>query len=281
MFTGSKLNLFLQVTGRRPDGYHTLNTLFWPLDTPSDVLNIEFEATEGVSLDCTELPNSAEENLAFRAANVYAQYTGISPSWHIELKKSTPIAAGLGGGSADAAAVLKILNSHYALVSPKELVSMALKLGADVPFFLTNRPALATGIGEILTLLEPPLTLPPLVLVFPKFPVTAKWAYQHKLPPTPGNLELLLSGLRSGNPDIIGHGLHNDLSPALYKKFPMLRMIKQQMLTAGAAGVEITGSGSSIFAVAHNRQEQENIAAAISQNFTGVQIFQLDETIIK
>ncbi|MFA7231232.1 MAG: 4-(cytidine 5'-diphospho)-2-C-methyl-D-erythritol kinase, partial [Victivallaceae bacterium] len=133
--TPSKINLLLKVTGRRADGYHELNTLFVPLKTPSDTITLEFSLDNGVSVDCSdESVPSGKDNICAQAANAYAEKTGISPGWKIHIDKHIPVAAGMGGGSSDAAAVLNLLNNHYRKLSPSELAKLAVAIGADVPF---------------------------------------------------------------------------------------------------------------------------------------------------
>ena len=157
MESGSKINLFLRVTGRRADGYHTVETLFLPLKSPSDELTIDFDAAPGITFDCGVPALAGSTNLAYRAAELYAGESGIAPSWSIRLEKRIPVAAGLGGGSADAAAVLTLLERHCGAFGAERLARLARRLGADVPFFLYRRPMVGRGVGDELTALEAPL----------------------------------------------------------------------------------------------------------------------------
>lgn len=252
---GGKINLRLKVTARRPDGYHELDTIFCPLEFPFDRVGIDFDAVKGISLFCNS-PETGDErsNLAFRAAERYAERSGIVPQWKISLEKGIPVAAGCGGGSSDAAAVLTLLNRHYRRLSENELAELALTLGADVPFFLKRRPLRATGIGEQFEEFPLPEKMPEIMVVYPGFPVSAKWAYQAL------ETQYIGAGKTIAPADYLAafadpeHAdwdelLRNDLAFALWEKFPLLRMLKQFISEHGAWGVQISGSGSSLFAL--------------------------------
>ena len=246
-----KVNLYLKVTGKRPDGYHELSTLFLPLSGPADEVTLE-PGPPGIELVSDF--RAEGDNLMLRAARRYAERAKLEPAWRLTLVKNIPVAAGLGGGSADAAAVLRLLNERYRALDPSALTALAAELGADVPFFLEPGAAVASGIGDRLTPLGaiPPL---PLVLVNPRFPVSARWAYQALDPARigaegTGRLERLVAAVKRGDPAAAAAELCNDLAPALYRKFPLLRELRDFLLAEGALGSEITGSGSTIFAVA-------------------------------
>ncbi|MBE6392375.1 MAG: 4-(cytidine 5'-diphospho)-2-C-methyl-D-erythritol kinase [Lentisphaerae bacterium] len=252
---GGKINLRLKVTARRPDGYHELDTIFCPLEFPCDRLGIDFESAKGISLLCNS-PEAGDErsNLAFRAAERYAEVTGISPQWQISLEKNIPVAAGCGGGSSDAAAVLTLLNDRYQQLSDTALAELALTLGADVPFFLKRRPLRATGIGERFEEFPLPEKMPEIMVVYPGFPVSAKWAYQALETQyigvgkmiTPADYLAAFADPGDADWDEL---LRNDLAFALWEKFPLLRLLKEFIAERGAWGVQISGSGSSIFAL--------------------------------
>jgi 4-diphosphocytidyl-2-C-methyl-D-erythritol kinase len=179
----AKINLWLEVIRKREDGYHDLSTLMLPVGI-YDTLELESCERAGIHLECSNpgIPADAS-NLAWRAAEAFFGAVGVGGGVHIRIRKQIPVAAGLGGGSADAAAVLLALNRMHGngLAAPR-LVALAHALGADVPFFLYQRPALATGIGELLDSVE---GLPdyPLVLVKPPLEVSTRWVYQSLKPP--------------------------------------------------------------------------------------------------
>jgi len=274
----SKINLYLKTLRRRPDRYHEIETLFLPLDAPADRITLDFTDAPGIRV-ASSLPGLPEnlENLAGRAALAYADMAGISPAWSIRIEKVIPVAAGMGGGSSNAAAVLRLLNDHYAKLPEKDLAALALTLGADVPFFLQGRVAVATGIGEIFRYPAGELTAPPLLLVNPRFPVSSKWAYCNIDPvhigaDHSGKLDRLLAALRNNDPQGVAENLHNDLAFALYRKFPLLSILRDFMLEHGALNAEITGSGPSLFAVCPTASAVASLKTALSGAFESITI---------
>ncbi|MBS1371820.1 MAG: 4-(cytidine 5'-diphospho)-2-C-methyl-D-erythritol kinase [Lentisphaeria bacterium] len=275
----SKINLYLKVLNRRPDRYHELETLFLPLDTPADRIVLDFDEKPGIRVTSTtqDVPENLE-NLAGRAALAYSDMAGVAPRWTIRIEKEIPIAAGMGGGSSNAAAVLRLLNKHYGRLSGEELAALALALGADVPFFLHGLPAVATGIGEVFRYPEGRLIAPPLLVVNPHFPVSAKWAYTHLDPERigpdgSGRLARLIDALRRNDPKGVAANLHNDLAFALYEKFPLLALLRDFMRENGALNAEITGSGPSLFAICANADERDELAGALSGAFRSITVF--------
>ena len=249
--SGSKINLYLRVTGRRADGCHNIETLFLPLASPSDRVEVDFAAAPGLSLDCGAPALSGSSNLAYRAAELYAAESGIAPSWKIFLEKRIPVAAGLGGGSADAAAVLTLLERRFGALGAERLKRMALRLGADVPFFLYRSPMVGRGVGDELTPLGEPLPKLYILLVNPGFPVSAKWAYRHCTAGAGDEpaLERLLAALAAHDLDATAANIRNDLAPALWKKFPLLGVIRDELAELGAVATEVSGSGSTLFSL--------------------------------
>jgi 4-diphosphocytidyl-2-C-methyl-D-erythritol kinase len=278
MNTPSKINLFLKVTERCENSYHNINTLFMPLSNPADEIKINFEGTQGISIICDapEVPCD-ERNLCCKAASKYAESCGITPSWEITIVKNIPVAAGMGGGSSDAAAVLRILNERYNKLDENELAAIALQCGADVPFFLSPRPAFARGVGDILK--YPELDFPeiPLLLINPGFPVSAAWAYKDlsldNIGEVPADYEQKLSdALQKADLGKLSSLIHNDLATACYEKFPILRILKAELLASGAAAVEITGSGPTLFALCESKEKRDEIAKSFKQNYPQMKI---------
>ena len=278
--TGCKINLFLRVLGRRADGYHWLETLFLPLREPSDTVTADFAAPPGIALETSgpEL-GDAKENLAYRAAEASAARAGVAPAWRIRLEKRVPVAAGLGGGSADAAAVLKLLEARYRRLGDGELRIVASRLGADVPFFLDPVPSVGRGVGGELTRLD--FALPPLafVLVDPGFPVSAKWAYRQLagIPAGGGTLDELLRALRAGDPGAVARAVRNDLAPALWKKFPLLECLRVELTAAGALAVEVSGSGPTLFSLFPGREAAEKAGREMKAKFPSCGVFVVDK----
>jgi 4-diphosphocytidyl-2-C-methyl-D-erythritol kinase len=252
LLSPAKINLFLSVTGRRPDGYHVLSTLMVCIDI-YDRIVLTF-AGHDIRLTC-DTPGIPEDesNLAFRAAllfqNAYRQHRGHSPftGLAIQLHKTIPAGAGLGGGSGNAATVLKALNRQVKdPLSPEHLSALALKLGADVPFFMVGQPAVATGIGEQLAP-WPGLRSYPLVVVFPGGGLATAEIYR-SLNLRLTNCEKKLKGfpLKHGMFDAAVH-LCNDLESVAMQRCPDIALIKKELNRLGALGALMSGSGSSVF----------------------------------
>ncbi|ADK84097.1 4-diphosphocytidyl-2C-methyl-D-erythritolkinase [Desulfarculus baarsii DSM 2075] len=242
----AKVNLSLRIIGRRADGYHELLTLMQPLSL-ADEVSVELRAG-GVALACDD-ERLIENNLMTRAAEAYFAALGAPPGVRLGLKKRIPVAAGLGGGSSDAAAVLLALNAlHGGALDPARLVALAAGLGADVAFFLAGQTALCSGVGEIVH----PLPVFPLlhyVVVNPGFAVPTAWVYKQ--------FDLSWTSQNNCNKIIClpcaGHALCdilvNDLEGVTLTAYPQLVDVKRALAEAGAVGALMSGSGPSIFGV--------------------------------
>jgi len=276
--TPAKLNVRLKVMGRRPDGYHDLMSIMVPVGL-YDRMDLRVTPHNGIKISCRGLPAPADEtNLACRAARAFFSKTGIDHGVLIELTKNIPVAAGLGGGSSDAACVLKVLNQYYSSPLPAmELANLALGLGADVPFFLEERPCIARGIGEIL---EPILNWPEFwyIIVMPPVQVPTSWVYgslNAPLSDRSSELELtneayqyIIEHLKK-DPFIIGPLLDNDLERITAGRFPLIVRIKTVLTEAGAEGALMSGSGPSVFGVFQSREKALQVQAALADSGLG------------
>ncbi|MEA2083746.1 MAG: 4-(cytidine 5'-diphospho)-2-C-methyl-D-erythritol kinase [Thermodesulfobacteriota bacterium] len=259
----AKINLFLRVIGRRPDGYHDIETRMQKLGL-SDHLCI-IPQNEGISLSCSgiDLPED-ETNLAFKAALSFYKHTGISHGIKIDLEKKIPVAAGLGGGSSDAAAVLKGMNKLFNTgLDPESLADMARSLGADVSFFVTDfQAADATGIGDRLQEIQGLNNLS-VVLVNPGFPVSTKWVYENFALTTPGNPYILAPGSDSDAESgryprgEDSPGFFNDLEAVTVSRYPEVGRIKEQLLIDGAQSALMSGSGPTVFGLFADYEKAE------------------------
>ena len=205
---------------------------------------------EGITLACDGFPVPADDtNLVYRAAASFLSETGIEKGISIKLNKNIPVAAGMGGGSSDAAATLLSLNEIWsAPLSFDDLHALAIQLGADVPFFLHSRPSLATGIGEILEPLEkwPKFWY---VIVTPPLKVSTSWVYGNfKLKLTTGEYNYIINVLKKNSLNI-SHILENDLEEVTAASYPIIHTIKKHLMDAGAEGALMSGSGPSIFGI--------------------------------
>ena len=251
----AKLNIRLKVTGRRADGYHELVSIMVPVGL-FDHIELEFIRLRRIMLSCQgfSVPNN-KENLVYRAASVFFSKTGTPRGISIKLTKNIPVSAGLGGGSSDAAFILKGLNEMRSNpLKPEALDDLAVGLGADVPFFLLNRPCIVRGIGDIL---EPIEKWPKFwyVIVKPGHDVSTAWVYGNlKLKLTKGEYQYIVNWLRKGRFEI-RHILENDLETVTASHFPVIVNIKRHLLDVGAEGALMSGSGPSVFGVFKSRDK--------------------------
>lgn len=256
-----KINLYLRVVRRREDGFHELETVFQSVGG-GDTLTASPAAE--LSLSCTDpsIPTDGR-NLVLRAAQILRSRCGAEERGAaLFLTKRTPVGAGMGGGSVDAAAALVLLSKLWGISpSPAELAGCAAELGSDVPFFLWGGTALARGRGEELS----PLPTAPLWLVFVKPPlsVSTPWAYRQwraELCDGPP-VEELVEALRSGDPGSVAQCLRNDLEPGVAAETPEIGAARAWLLEQGALAARMTGSGSVVFGIARDEAHAREIAA--------------------
>ena len=254
----AKLNVRLKITGRRPDGYHNLVSIMVPVGL-YDRIELRITSRNRIAISCEGFSAPADkENLACRAAQAFFDHTGIDHGLSVKLTKNIPVAAGLGGGSSDAACVLKALNQICSCpLSVRELSELALGLGADVPFFLTEKPCIARGIGEIL---EPIKKWPELwyIIVTPPIRVSTAWVYGNlnwsplestrELELTKDEYQFIIANLKK-KVFVIDRILNNDLERVTASHFPAIEAIKEALMDSGADGVLMSGSGPSVFGV--------------------------------
>ncbi len=266
----AKINLGLRIVGRQGDGLHLLHTLFQEIDFGDDVtltnrprlkviLEVAGPAAGGVPTD--------ESNLCLRAARLLQSRAGTSQGVKIHLEKHITPGAGLGGGSSDAAAVLKGLNELWQTgLSAGELEQLAVRLGADVPFFIRGGLQLGEGIGEVLTPLERELPCT-VVLVIPPFGVDTAWAYhqlasRQSFPPPPAFDELIT------REPIPWEDFTNDFEEVVFPHYGQLADIKRGLLEAGAVHASLSGSGSAVVGLF----EEATIASELTHRFAECQV---------
>lgn len=270
-----KVNLVLNILGRRPDGFHELETLFYPVPL-HDELSFE-TAPAGIHLSCNraDLPVDGS-NLVHRAASRFFSEAGIEPGVRIHLEKRIPLAAGLGGGSGNAAQTLLGLNELFGSpLSPESVDRLAAQLGSDVNFFLQDRPALATGRGEQVVSLAPfgALRGCALFLHHPGFGISTAWAYQqlarfpHALNGTPGRAAAMADALARGDVSDAMPRLYNSLEAPALEKYPVLQLFQDELRLRGALGTLMSGSGSTTFAVFPDVQTAQNALPPFETRF--------------
>ncbi|MDE0085821.1 MAG: 4-(cytidine 5'-diphospho)-2-C-methyl-D-erythritol kinase [Candidatus Poribacteria bacterium] len=252
----AKINLYLNVVGKREDGYHNLETVFHSIDLHDEVILRERTKTE-ITIKC-EHPDvpSDSRNLAYRAAQSLSDVVGGFGGLEIQIHKQIPVAAGLAGGSANAAAVLYGLNELFALeLSENVLMKIGAQLGADVPFCLHGGAAFGTGIGDILTPL-PALSDVPLVLINPGIAISTPDIFKNlDITLTKQKKESIIIQTCIKKDDVVGVGknLSNLLEVPVFSKYPELATLKTQLSTqTGCYGALMSGSGATMFALMEN-----------------------------
>ncbi len=260
--SGCKINLYLEITGVLPNGYHSLKTYMVPVQSPCDTLVVsplpQDAANGGCScrVACAVPGIDLQNNTLTKAYNLYAQAVPQTPAIQVELQKGVPHGAGLGGGSADAATLLLFLNRAvqncgFDGLEQTDLLSMAAKIGADVPFFILNTPAWAQGIGEKLTPDSAPLKAYSgmyLVLVCPYIMVSTPWAYAAWDKMQNNGAKILTSQRHQDtNKSAAALSLYNSFELPVFAEFPQLAEIKKKLLDSGAESALMSGSGSSLF----------------------------------
>ena len=266
----AKINLCLRVLGKRADGYHELCMLMQRISL-YDRIRIALTREPGVRVFCPRLSLTAgEENIAARAARKILEIARCTDGVEIHIDKEIPIAAGLGGGSSDAATVLMAMNELLDTgLSREELMALGLQLGADVPFFIFESTAWATGIGEKLekaSIFQDVWYL----LVNPGFSVSTAQVYG-KLQLTSARDVARLPRFSGTLEDMIG-GLHNDLEQVTLRDYPLVAKIRRRMLDLGAEGSLMSGSGPTVFGVFREREVARQVARAFESE-SGWKVF--------
>ena len=251
VYPNAKINIGLNVVEKRPDGYHNLETVFYPIGL-QDILEIQEIESDvpacgyRLKVTGTVLDGSPEDNLVVRAFKLMKEKYDLPPV-SIGLYKHIPTGAGLGGGSADGAFTIKTLNERFKLgLSVEQMEEYCARLGADCPFFIQNKPVFATGIGNVFHPIELSLKYKQLVLVKPDIFVSTKDAYakvkvQHPKQQLP---ELLSQPIETWKDTVV-----NDFEASVFSKYPEIAAIKDKMYDLGAIYASMSGSGSSVFGI--------------------------------
>lgn len=274
--TGGKINLFLFITGKLPNGYHTLRTLFMPLPGPEDVLVFrKAERGTGLLVHCDTPGIDNAHNTLTKAYLLYMEATGFAPAVDVTLVKAIPHGAGLGGGSADGAQMLLWLQRHApSPLSEAELIALAARVGADVPFFLKGKPCLAEGIGERLTEVESGVEGMSCVLVCPRVHVNTAWAYA-AWDAERASFSLTAETKADKNNRSSCQSFYgmNDFEPVVFAEFPVLSALKMQLLREGADITGMSGSGSALFGLFRSSERAAQAADALRKGEEAAEVF--------
>ena len=258
IFPNSKINLGLNVVGKRSDGYHDIETVFFPIQLKDSLEVIDKEkfefSTSGFSVE-----GAPEKNLCIKAYDLLKKDFPQLPSVQMHLHKAIPMGAGLGGGSADGAFTLKLLNRKFELsLSKKQLIHYSLQLGSDCPFFILNKPCFATGRGEILEQTELDLSEYKFLIIHPPIHISTALAFSTIKPLKPGKSikQIIRQSIATWKTELI-----NDFEKSVFEKYPKIKNIKENLYKAGAIYASMSGSGSAVYGIF----KKEN---AISISFT-------------
>lgn len=256
----SKINLSLDVLSKREDGYHNLQMIMQSLEL-HDEITLE-RISSGIVIDCNAMYVPANSsNIAYKAAEMMMRENALSCGIKISIKKNIPVAAGLAGGSTDAAAVIKGMNSMFGLnKSQQELMMLGKTIGADVPYCIMGGTALAEGIGERLTKLKP-LSNIPVILVKPRIGVSTAWVY--------GNLNIneikdrpqtdrIIEAVNTQDIKFISKNMKNVLESVTIKKYSIINDIRERLVNLGASGSMMSGSGPTVFGIFEDKQMAES-----------------------
>src|SRR3989338_3063921 len=252
----AKVNLFLRILKKREDGYHDIVSVMQPISLYDEII-LEMENGSGIIVSCDNANVPCDRtNLAYRAAEEFFRTTGINKRLSIKIKKNIPIAAGLGGGSSNAATVLRALNEITSQnISTDNLIKIGAGIGSDVPFFIAGKSSIARGRGELLE----PVELPKFwyILVNPGVPLSTQWVYQNlNLTKSNEDINITISKVlaiyragRGGNQQVLKGFVMNDLEAVAIKKYPEIKEIKDTLINSGAICALMSGSGATAFGI--------------------------------
>ena len=263
--SGCKINLGLRILDKREDGYHNLETLFYPLAKPYDELEIEKTKEIGIHVTCNIADIDIKNNTLTKAYNLYFAQNPLSFGINVDLKKGVPHGAGLGGGSANAAIILSYLQEQSETpVSFEQLILIASKVGADVPFFLYNTPCYAQGIGDILVPCSFSLKGKYLLLLLPDIHISTPWAFK-SLTLYKKLLTSEKEQAKKTRSSFLGDlYFENDFEHVVFKEYLSIQKAKELMIQNGAIFSSLSGTGAALFGVFVHEQQMQNAIRALS-----------------
>jgi 4-diphosphocytidyl-2-C-methyl-D-erythritol kinase len=258
----AKINIGLKILNKREDGFHNLETTFSTISL-ADEITLE-ESSGSTEIQCPELKIAQAENICDKAVRLVQSECRIDRKVKMLVRKRIPVGGGLGGGSADAAAVLRGLNELWSLALKEEqLMALGRKLGCDVPFLIKGGAAYARGLGDELKFFKMPKMK--LVIYYPGYPVSTKWAYEEydkKVLTSVPEMDIITGKKKKPR---VGMAINNDFEPFVFQRYPDLLDVKSQMLANGAFLVSMSGSGSCLYAVVY-----EKISVKLTKYLSGI-----------
>ena len=256
-YPNAKINLGLFVTEKRPDNYHNIETVFYPIPLCDEIeCEISETNTTTITISGMNIDGDSNDNLIIKAYNQLKRQYQI-PAVSIHLKKNIPFGAGLGGGSADAAFTLKLINHFFSLgLSDAQLEIEAAKIGADCPFFIKNQPVFASGIGNVFTPIDLSLKGYYILLVKPSIHVSTPNAYKSIVPCKPS---FDLQQINNIPLSLWKHHIINDFEKPVFYQYLEIEQIKNSLYNIGAVYSSMSGSGSSVFGIFENKPIVTNL----------------------
>jgi 4-diphosphocytidyl-2-C-methyl-D-erythritol kinase len=262
----AKINIGLNILSKRPDSYHNLSTLFYPIEDLFDTLT--FRPTDRFEFTCNNMSIPQDDNnIVVKAKQLLESTYGKPINVKITLEKRIPSQAGLGGGSSDAAVTLISLNEmfHFNL-KHDQLISLALQLGSDVPFFIKAKPAIGTSRGEILEYVDLEIN-EPIIVINPKINISTKEAFQNIIPvDAQFNFHDLIKDGKL-NYNTARNSLKNDFESYVFEKYPEISIIKKSLYDNGALLASLSGSGSTVYGIFQNIDDAVIAASVIPQSY--------------
>ncbi len=261
----AKINFGLNIVRKRPDGFHDLETIFYPINLFDE---ITFKISDSLTFSSNnEELNSDKSNLILKAVEVLEKFSSKKLNVDIKLIKRIPIGGGLGGGSSDAAATLKAVNKLFELkLRPEQLNRVALELGSDVPFFIDPKPCLAESRGEILKPVNFKIRYP-ILIVNPEIHVSTKWAFGRLNPKTPEFSLKNIDSFEIKDLKSLNKYVTNDFENIVFEKYPEIKKIKNDLYKFGASFALMTGSGSTVFGIFENVEQAVEAKEKFSKNY--------------
>ena len=261
VFPNSKVNLGLNIVGKRSDGYHDIETVFFPIQLKDSLEVIENEKLE-FSTSGFSIEGEPEKNLCIKAYDLLKKDFPQLPAIQMHLHKTIPMGAGLGGGSADGTFTLKLLNKKFELnLSQKQLINYSLQLGSDCPFFILNKPCFATGRGEILEQTELDLSEYKFLVIHPPIHISTSWAFSTIKPfkPVKSIKQIIQQSISTWKTELI-----NDFEKPVFESHPEIKNIKEKLYDEGANYASMSGSGSAVYGIF---KKEKTISISFPDNY--------------
>jgi 4-diphosphocytidyl-2-C-methyl-D-erythritol kinase len=263
--TPAKINLGLNIIGKRPDGFHNIETFFYPIKL-FDYLTISISRTFKFNSNI-EFLNSDSNNSIIKAKKVLENLIGGKLNFHVELEKNIPIGAGMGGGSSDGAAILLALNRLFELnLAKQKLGELALKIGSDVPYFIDPKPCFAISRGEVIQKLKYNIPFP-ILIVNPGIHISTKWAYENISPNKPRYHLFNLPLIQPNKFEELKQLVNNDFEEVVFKKYSEIQRIKDSLYNSEAIFALMTGSGSTVFGIFKNIELAQKAEAKFMKRY--------------